>query len=56
MKRRDKHVSVDLEPEQKGEVQRLANASGMTVAGWLRATVILAIKRRATFRIEYVES
>lgn len=50
------HVCCDLNTaEEKQEANRLARASNMTLAQWLRATVHMALKRKAKFSITYKE-
>jgi len=53
--RRQRHVSVDLTPEQKAELVRLAKRSGLNTSQYLRAVVTLAIRKQATYRMEFAE-
>lgn len=54
--RRDRHLSVDVLPDEKAQVVELAQQSGLSTADWLRAVVTTAIKRKATFTVNYSET
>ena len=53
--RKDRHVSVDLLPEQKEQLRALAEKSGMSVSDYMRACIINALKRKARFAVEFTE-
>lgn len=53
--RRDRHISVDLEPDQKQKIVELAEQSGLSVADYLRAMVQIAINKNAKYGMQFTE-
>ena len=50
--RADRHVSADLEPEQKVQAQELADESDLSLADWLRAVCGSAISKQVIILFE----
>lgn len=51
--RRDRNISVDLTPEQKVKLKKLAEASGIKVTEYLRAVIDYAISKEMKASVQF---
>ncbi len=51
--RRDRNISVDLSPEQKAKLKKLAEDSGIKVTEYLRAVIDYAISKEMKATVQF---